>query len=146
MPPEAVAVSFEIADDEAFKSIVDQGQTWAEPNFAHSVHLETTKLSPGRDYWYRFHVADVTSPIGHTRTAPAAHQTADKLRFAFASCQQYEQGYYGAYRHMAKEDLRLSNSPWRRYLRVFSGENKVRSHESPEPITLDDHLSALRPL
>ena len=45
MPPEAVAVSFEIAEDQAFKSIVDQGQAWAEPIFAHSVHLETTKLA-----------------------------------------------------------------------------------------------------
>ena len=139
MPPEAVAVGFEIAEDEAFKSIVDQGQAWAEPIFAHSVHLETTKLSPGRDYWYRFHVADATSPTGHTRTAPSIHQSPDKLRFAFASCQQYEQGFYGAYRHMSKEDLDLVIHLGDYIYESSWGENKVRLHASPEPITLDDY-------
>jgi alkaline phosphatase D len=85
MPPEAVAVSFEIAEDQAFKSIVDQGQAWAEPIFAHSVHLETTKLAPGRDYWYRFHVADLTSPAGHTRSAPAGKQAPTTC---FPTCQE----------------------------------------------------------
>ena len=139
MPPEAVAVSFEIAEDEAFQSIVDQGQAWAEPIFAHSVHLETTKLAPGRDYWYRFHVADATSPIGHTRTTPTIQQSVDKLRFAFASCQHYEQGFYGAYRHMSKEDLDLVIHLGDYIYETSKGENKVRSHASPEPITLDDY-------
>ncbi len=139
MPPEAVAVSFEIAEDQAFKSIVDQGQAWAEPIFAHSVHLETTKLAPGRDYWYRFHVADFTSPAGHTRTAPAINQSTDKLRFAFASCQQYEEGFYGAYRHMSKEDLDLVIHLGDYIYETSKSENKVRSHVSPEPITLDDY-------
>lgn len=139
MPPEAVAVSFEIAEDQAFKSIVDQGQVWAEPIFAHSVHLETTKLAPGRDYWYRFHVADFTSPAGHTRTAPAINQSTDKLRFAFASCQQYEEGFYGAYRHMSKEDLDLVIHLGDYIYETSKSENKVRSHVRPEPITLDDY-------
>ena len=29
------------------------------------------------------------------------------MRFAFASCQNYEPGYYTAYEHMAKEELDL---------------------------------------
>lgn len=29
------------------------------------------------------------------------------MTFAFASCQQYEHGYYTAYKHMAKEKLDL---------------------------------------
>ena len=113
MPPEAVAVGFEIAEDDAFKSIVDQGQAWAEPIFAHSIHLETTKLSPGRDYWYRFHVADATSPTGRTRTAP--------------------------YRHVSQEDLDLVIHLGDYIYESSWGENKVRSHASPEPITLDDY-------
>ena len=31
----------------------------------------------------------------------------DKLQFAFASCQHYEDGYYTAYEHMLREDLDL---------------------------------------
>lgn len=139
MPPEVVAVSFEIAEDQAFKSIVDQGQAWAEPIFAHSVHLETTKLAPGREYWYRFHVMDFTSPAGYTRTAPAINQSTDKLRFAFASCQQYEHGFYGAYRHMTMEDLDLVIHLGDYIYESSWGDNKVRSYASPEPITLDDY-------
>ena len=139
MSPEAVAVRFEIAEDEAFKTIVDQGQAWAEPIFAHSVHLETNKLAPGRDYWYRFHVADFTSPIGHTRTTPTIHHPLDKLVVAFASCQQYEQGFYGAYRNMAQENLDLVIHLGDYIYESSWGDNKVRFHASPEPITLDDY-------
>jgi alkaline phosphatase D len=62
-----------------------------------------------------------------------------RLRFAFASCQQYEQGYYGAYRHLAADapDLvaflgdYIYESSW--------GRDHVRSHASPEPYTLQDY-------
>ena len=131
MPPELVAVHYEVAEDESFKSIVDHGHSWAEPMFAHSVHVETTKLAPGREYWYRFHAADATSPIGRTRTAPPINQTSDRLRFAFASCQQYEQGYYGAYRHMAQEDLDLVIHLGDYIYEASWGDNKVRAHASP---------------
>lgn len=139
MPAEAVAVRYEVAEDENFRSIVDHGQAWAEPMFAHSVHVETTNLSPGRDYWYRFHVADATSPVGRTRTAPPLDQIPDKLRFAFASCQQYEQGYYGAYRNLAKVNLDLVIHLGDYIYESSWGHKKVRSHGSPEPITLDDY-------
>ncbi len=29
------------------------------------------------------------------------------MRFAFVSCQQFEHGYYTAYRHISEEDLDL---------------------------------------
>jgi hypothetical protein len=45
--------------------------------------------------------------MGRTRTAPAPGTVNQRLRFAFASCPQYEQGYYAAHRHMAREDLEL---------------------------------------
>lgn len=139
LPCEALAVRYEISENQNFTSIVEQGQAWAEPHFAHSVHVETKKLNPGRDYWYRFHVADATSPIGRTRTAQPIDQMPDKLRFAFASCQQYEQGYYGAYRNMAKEDLDLVIHLGDYIYEASWGNTKVRSHGSPEPITLDDY-------
>ena len=39
---------------------------------AHSVHVEVTGLQPGRWYFYRFIAGDELSPVGRTRTAPAA--------------------------------------------------------------------------
>ena len=79
------------------------GTVQATPEFAHSVHVEVQGLSPDRWYWYRFHAGDATSPVARTRTAPPRHATPDKLRFAFVSCQKYENGYYTGFDCMAQE-------------------------------------------
>jgi alkaline phosphatase D len=107
MPPENVAVDWEIADDEHFRAVVARGTELATPELAHSVHVEIQGLPAGRWYWYRFMAAGATSPIGRARTAPASDETPDRLRLAFASCQHFEAGYYTAYEHMAREDLDL---------------------------------------
>jgi len=98
-----VPVEWQIATDEAMKNVVRSGRETATPAYGHSVHADATGLDPNRWYWYRFRAGSAESPIGRTKTAPAT-QT-DRLRFAFASCQQYNGGYYTAYRNMVKEDL-----------------------------------------
>ena len=107
MPARPVDVSWEIANDETFSSMVQRGNAVASPRWGHSVHVEVRGLDPARWYWYRFRTGNATSPRGRTRTAPAPAAAAERMRFAFASCQQYEQGYYAAYRHIAAEALDL---------------------------------------
>ena len=139
LDPLAVPVRWEIAGDESMKSILFSGETTAEPAWAHSVHVEVRGLAPERWYWYRFMTAGAESPIGRTRTAPAAGAANPRLRFAFASCQQYEQGYFNAYRHIAADapDLvaflgdYIYESTW--------GRDHVRKHDRPEPYTLEDY-------
>lgn len=97
----ALAVRWEIADDEGFKRIVAKGSATALPELAHSVHVDVSGLQPDRWYWYRFMLGDAISPVGRTRTAPAADAMPALLRFAFASCQHWEFGEYGAHRHIA---------------------------------------------
>jgi alkaline phosphatase D len=104
MPAESIEVTWQVAEDEAMTRIVRQGTTVATPDWAHSVHVEVDGLRPDRWYHYRFTTAGEVSPIGRTRTAPAADATPDRLKFAFASCQHYEDGYYTAYEHMLRED------------------------------------------
>ena len=53
-------------------------------------------------------VGDEVSPIGRTKTAPAAGAPLDRFRFAMASCAHFEHGYFGAYRHLAEEDVDLA--------------------------------------
>jgi alkaline phosphatase D len=86
---------------------VRRGKTAAVPRLAHTVHVEVNGLEPDRWYWYRFRSGDAESPIGRTRTMPAADAKPGELRFAFASCQNWESGWYTAYEHMAKEELDL---------------------------------------
>ena len=69
------------------------------------MHVEVAGLDPDRVYWYRFRAGGVESPIGRTRTAPAAGAAPQALRFAFASCQNYVQGYYTAHANLAREEL-----------------------------------------
>jgi alkaline phosphatase D len=134
MPPAIVPVRWEVAEDETFTHIVRSGEARAEPGWGHSVHVEATGLRPARVYYYRFIAGGETSPVGRTRTAPAAGTMPDRLRFAFASCQKYEAGFYAAYRHMVADDPDLI---------VFLGDyiyeanpepkNAVRLHLNPEP-------------
>jgi alkaline phosphatase D len=139
MPPENVELAWELAADEGFRTIVRKGTETAMPALAHSVRAEVSGLEPARWYWYRFIAGDAVSPIGRTRTAPAANAAIERLRFAFASCQQYEQGYYAAHRHLAAEDLDIIvflgdyiyESSW--------GRNHVRKHNAGEPYTLGEY-------
>jgi alkaline phosphatase D len=105
VPAETFEVAWEIASDDAMKNIVQKGKSLATPQLGHTVHVEAAGLEPDRPYWYRFSCGDAQTKIARTRTAPAADAIPEKLKFAFASCQHWESGYYTAYEHMAKEDL-----------------------------------------
>jgi alkaline phosphatase D len=139
MPAAPVEVSWQIAEDEAFSRVVRSGTVVANPEWGHSVHVEPAGLQPGRWYWYQFKAAGETSPKGRTRTMPAADSTPDRLRFAFASCQHYETGLYTAYQHLAREDLDLVIHLGDYIYEGAAQENRIRRHNSPEIISLDDY-------
>ena len=139
MPDAAIEVTWEIADSESFGNVLRKGAERAAPELAHSVHAEISGLNPARVYWYRFHAGGATSTAGRFRTAPAADAPHDRLRFALASCQQYEQGYFSAYRHMAREDLDLVIHVGDYIYESSWGSNLVRSHARREPVTLAEY-------
>ncbi|PYO11175.1 MAG: alkaline phosphatase [Candidatus Rokuibacteriota bacterium] len=139
MPPEVVPVEWEVATDDRMGWIVQRGIVGATPAFAHSVHVEVENLEPGRWYWYRFRAGGEVSAAGRTRTAPTANGNNERMRLAFASCQQYEQGYYNAYRHMLGDDLDLIVHLGDYIYESSWGQDHVRKHGAPEPHTLDDY-------
>jgi len=107
MGPGSVQVRWEVATDERFRQVVRRGSALANASLGHSVHPEVDGLEPDRIYWYRFRVGDHLSPVGRTRTFPRQDSRPRELRFAFASCQAWHDGYYTAYDHLAAEDLDL---------------------------------------
>ncbi len=132
---ERIAVDWQIAADESMNRILRSGRITALPEYGHSVHVEVKGLQPARWYWYRFRTGSASSEIGRTKTAPLG--PTDRIRFAFASCQNFQQGYYTAYRNMIKEDLDLV---------VFLGDyiyenggNNVRPVPREECKTLDQY-------
>jgi len=135
---ESLDVEWIIAEDEGLKKIVKRGKEVATPQFAHTVHADVRGLKPARWYWYQFRCGGVESRIGRTRTAPAPNSQ-DPLRFAFASCQNYEQGYFTAYEHMAKEDLHLVVHLGDYIYEGGPSANRPRKHDSPEIQTLTDY-------
>jgi len=124
----AVPVRWQVSEDKRFGRLAAQGTEVAHDERAHSVHVEVSKLRPGRPYFYRFLAGDEASPVGRTRTAPAVGSTPGSLAFAFASCQQYEQGYYAAYRHMREEDPDLVVFLGDYIYEAGSGRHLVRRH------------------
>jgi alkaline phosphatase D len=96
----AIQVAYEIATDEAMRSIVQRGQAIATPEFGWSVHAEVRGLEPGRPYWYRFMCGDAVSRVGRTATIALNLQ---RFKFGFVCCSNYEHGYFSAYRHLADE-------------------------------------------
>ena len=135
----AIEVAWEIATDDGMRNVVRRGTSIATPQLGHSVHVEVDGLEPDRWYWYRFRSGDAESPIGRTRTMPANDSSPAELRFAFASCQNYEAGLYTAYEHMAKEELDLVFHLGD-YIYEYKGEDgRVRKHVGKEIESLDDY-------
>jgi len=135
----AVTVRWEVAHDEQFARLVQSGQTQAEPALAHSVHVEVAGLAADRWYFYRFIAGDATSPVGRTRTFPAAGAAVARLRLGYASCQRWEHGYFSAWRHMREENLDavmfLGD-----YIYEYPGAaNAVRPVSGGWVLTLDDY-------
>jgi alkaline phosphatase D len=139
MPAETVEVRWEVARNETMTDVVRTGIALASPQLAHSVHVELTGLETDRWYWYRFHAGDAASATGRARTMPAASSSPLSLRFAFASCQHFEQGLFTAYEHMLKEELDLVIHLGD-YIYEDSGrDNLVRKHHGAEIRSLDDY-------
>ena len=99
--PGPLTVRWELASDDAFRSIVARGDAIATPQLAHSVHVDVGGLQPDRWYWYRFMLGNAVSPVARTRTAPAAEAMPARMRLAYASCQHWDFGEYAAHRHIA---------------------------------------------
>lgn len=143
MPPEAVAVHWQIAEDESMQKVVAKGTAIATPQLGHSVHVEARGLKPDRWYWYRFQSGDAESPIGRTRTLPAPHVMPEQLKFAFASCQHYEYGYFTAYKQMAEDDLDLVFHLGDYIYEYGATDNRPRQHHGPEVQSLGDYRTRL---
>ncbi|MGQ0538377.1 MAG: alkaline phosphatase D family protein, partial [Gemmatimonadaceae bacterium] len=142
MPSRQVPVRWEIAADESFRRIMRRGESLALPELAHSVHVEVGGLGAAREYFYRFIAGGETSPVGRALTAPALGARNSNLRFAFVSCQHYEQGYYTAHRHLAHDNVdfvvHLGDYIYE-YGIANNNPNPIRRHDGDEIVTLEQY-------
>ena len=97
----AAVVRYEVALDPGFHRIVRRGRGPVGGDGTVVVDVEGLP-EPGIHYWYRFASRFDQSAVGRTRTAGA---DPDLLRLAVTSCQDWQQGWYTAWRHIAGLDV-----------------------------------------
>ncbi|MDV6013749.1 alkaline phosphatase [Haloechinothrix sp. LS1_15] len=96
-----VAVHWQVATDAEFDHVVARGTVTTGGDRDHTVKVDVTGLAPGTWYYYRFRHAGETSPVGRTRTAPAAHVVPERLRMGVVSCSNWEAGLFAGYGRLA---------------------------------------------
>ncbi len=105
MPSGAVELICQMSTDADFASIVLEKpvSVTAESDFTARVFAQG--LTPDTRYFFRFVTSDgeVGLHTGRTRTAPDS-DAERPVRFAFASCQKYESGFYGAWARLVADD------------------------------------------
>ncbi|EIE97476.1 alkaline phosphatase D family protein [Saccharomonospora glauca] len=140
----AVTVEWELARDERFRHVVRRGVETTDAEAGYAVHVEVAGLAPGWEYHYRFRCGRFLSPTGRTRTAPAPGVLGGGMVMAFASCAQYEHGYFTAYRHLAEDEpdlvLHLGDYIYEYQPNSYvSPDGNVRDHRGPETETLANY-------
>jgi alkaline phosphatase D len=141
MPNADVVVDWQVSPTATFSTLVASGSVTAQFAQAHSVHVVAGGLLPDAEYFYRFRAQGHISPVGRTRTAPAFTSVGRDFVMAFASCANYEDGYYTAYRRMSEDhpDVILHLGDY-----IYEGGPgtaafKVRFHLGAECVSLADY-------
>ncbi len=101
-----VALTWEVASDAAFTTLVTSGGARALAATSFTVKVDATGLSSGKDYFFRFRSGTHSSPVGRTRTLPSAG--AASLSLAVMSCSNYSAGYFNAYAEVTRTDAQFA--------------------------------------
>jgi alkaline phosphatase D len=134
-----VTVEWCLAEDRHLSRAVRRGNAHALPCNGFSVHVDVTGLEPDRPYFYAFRLGGLQSPVGRTRTLPDRRRLPSGARIALASCQDWESGFFDAYRGMVADDpdlvLHVGD-----YIYDVTRGGGVRAHETQRlPMTLADY-------
>ena len=101
-PVDPVSVNWQIATDTLFSNIINSGTASTDSTKDYTIKVDAAGLQQNTWYYYRFIYDTVKSVVGRTRTLPTG--TVNNLRFAVASCQDYQDGYYNAHRHLSQRN------------------------------------------
>ena len=85
-----VAVDWQVSTTDTFTTLVASGRFTAQYAARPLGARRRGRARPDAEYYYRFRAQGQISPVGRTRTAPAAGTVGRDLMMAFASCAHYE--------------------------------------------------------
>lgn len=101
--PTSIPVTVTVARDAAMTQVVGTWSAQARAAQDYCVKVDAAGLQQDRWYYYRFSSGGVLSPVGRTRTFPAAGRFVDRARFAVVSCSNYAFGLFSVYRAVAEQ-------------------------------------------
>ena len=100
----SVTINWKVCTDTTMSTIVSQGTTTTDATRDFTVNVDADGLQPNTWYYYQFEESGRKSLIGRTRTLPVGD--VDSLRFGIASCANWEDGFFNAYKELAdRNDL-----------------------------------------
>ena len=136
---DSLEVTWEMATDDAFHSIVKTGEVQADAASGYTVKVDVDGLLPNATYFYRFNALDSTSVAGRTKTAPAGDHA--EVRFAVVSCNNYEGGYFNGFARIAERNNLDAVIHLGDYIYEYGGDTTIaRFHKPPhEIVSLEDY-------
>lgn len=139
-PVDSASVGWRIALDTNLTQTVNSGSVMTHAGKDYTVKVDATGLQPNTWYYYGFLYGNQKSIVGRTRTLPTGNNV-DSLRFGVVSCQDYENGFYNAYNHMAKRNDMDAVFHLGDFIYEYGAGSSVgRDHEPPtEIISLSDY-------
>jgi len=97
--PQRILVGWEVSSDPDFEQLVRRGASVVDEETDYTLKVDVIGLLPGTTYYYRFRTINKRSPVGVTRTLPAAG--VERVKLAVMSCANYPAGYFNAYQEAA---------------------------------------------
>ncbi|KAL8688249.1 MAG: hypothetical protein Q9224_004932, partial [Gallowayella concinna] len=102
-----ICLTYKVSKDKSLASTADSGTVYTSSDTDYTVKVEASGLSPYTQYYYQFSVcgsSNVTSPLGRTKTTPAANDLVTKIALAIYSCSNFPFGFFNAYGNSARKD------------------------------------------
>lgn len=101
-----VCLNYVVATDEELSDVVNEGTVYTSSDIDYTVKVEATGLSPFTYYYYQFTVcrSENSSPVGRTKTTPAARDDVSSVSLAVYSCSNYPFGFFNAYGNPVRKD------------------------------------------
>jgi alkaline phosphatase D len=100
----SVEVAWVVARDVALTDVVRRGRVTTDASRDWTVKVDADRLPPGTTLFYAFTALGFRSPVGRTRTAPAAGAQVAEMTLAHVACTSWWQDVFNSYARIAERD------------------------------------------
>jgi alkaline phosphatase D len=97
-------VRWVIARDPQLRDVVRRGQVSTDAGRDWTVRIDADRLPAATTLFYAFEALGYRSPVGRTRTAPAAGQAVTEMTLAHVACTSWWQDVFNSYARIGERD------------------------------------------